>query len=280
MDASDDRNEGSSPAGLTDDERALLAELPMLEDVRPSRRTFIGQTVVGGLGLFALDLLTLERSLAAMPASADAVRAAPATENVVRVTFRVNGVARTLELDSRVVLLDALRERLELTGTKKGCDQGQCGACTVLIDGTRKLSCLTLAATLEGREVTTIEGLANGDALHPMQAAFIKYDGFQCGYCTPGQICSAVGLLAEARRGEVSHVTADVGTTTTTLSDDEIRERMSGNICRCGAYPNIVAAIQEVHSGRQTGATWKFVDEPRLARVRSDIRREDGHATV
>ena len=194
----------------------------------------------------------------------------------MRVTFRVNGVARTMDLDSRVVLLDALRERLQLTGTKKGCDQGQCGACTVLVDGTRKLSCLTLAATLEGKEVTTIEGLAKGDELHPMQAAFIKYDGFQCGYCTPGQICSAVGVLDEARRGDASHVTEDVRQTSTTLSDDEIRERMSGNICRCGAYPKIVAAVQEVHSGRRTAQTWGFVDERRLAAV----RREGGHETV
>ena len=272
----DDRGEESSPPELSADERALLDEMPTLEDVGPSRRAFLGQTVAGGLGLFALDLLALERSLAAMPASPEAVYAAEAAANVVRVTFRVNGVARTMELDSRVVLLDALRERLQLTGTKKGCDQGQCGACTVLVDGTRKLSCLTLAATLEGKEVTTIEGLAKGDQLHPMQAAFIKYDGFQCGYCTPGQICSAVGMLEEARRGDTSHVAADVGAATTQLTDDEIRERMSGNICRCGAYPGIVAAIQEVHSGRKTAHTWRFVDEQRLAQV----RREDANEAV
>ena len=256
----DDRGEESSPPELSADERALLDEMPTLEDVGPSRRAFLGQTVAGGLGLFALDLLALERSLAAMPASPEAVYAAEAAANVVRVTFRVNGVARTMELDSRVVLLDALRERLQLTGTKKGCDQGQCGACTVLVDGTRKLSCLTLAATLEGKEVTTIEGLAKGDQLHPMQAAFIKYDGFQCGYCTSGQIMSAVALLNER-----------VGPT-----DDDIKDRMSGNICRCGAYPGIVAAIQEVHSGRKTAHTWRFVDEQRLAQV----RREDANEAV
>jgi xanthine dehydrogenase YagT iron-sulfur-binding subunit len=179
------------------------------------------------------------------------VFAAPsAVENLVKVVLKVNGATNKLEIDSRVVLLDALRERLGLTGSKKGCDQGQCGACTVLVDGRRVLSCLTLAATLEGREVTTIEGLAKGDRLHPMQTAFIKYDGFQCGYCTPGQICSAVGLVDEVRRREVSHVTEDVTVTTSRLTEDEIRERMSGNICRCGAYPNIVAAIQEVHSGK------------------------------
>jgi xanthine dehydrogenase YagT iron-sulfur-binding subunit len=250
--------------------------MPTLTDIGQARRTFLGRTVTGGLGLFALDLLATERLLAAMPPSPGAVHAAPVVENLVRVSFRVNGVARTMDLDSRMVLLDALRERLELTGTKKGCDQGQCGACTVLVEGERRLSCLTLAATCEGKEVTTVEGLANGDKLHPMQAAFIKYDGFQCGYCTPGQICSAVGLLAEARRGDASHVTENVSAASTTLSDDEIRERMSGNICRCGAYPNIVAAIQEVHSGRKTGATWRFVDEERLAQV----RKEEGHASV
>jgi xanthine dehydrogenase YagT iron-sulfur-binding subunit len=146
----------------------------------------------------------------------------------------------------------------------------------VLVDGQRVLSCLTLAATLQDREVTTIEGLAKGDQLHPMQAAFIKHDGFQCGYCTSGQICSAVGMLGEAQRGQVSHVTENVGKAPTRLSDDEIKERMSGNICRCGAYPGIVAAIQEVHSGRQAAQTWGFATETQLAKA----MREDGHATV
>ncbi len=168
----------------------------------------------------------------------------------LKLKLEVNSRTHELEVEPRVTLIDALREHLGLTGSKKGCDQGQCGACTVLVDGRRVLSCLTLAATVHGREVTTIEGLAKGHRLHPMQAAFIKYDGFQCGYCTPGQICSAVGLLEDARRGEVSHVTEDVTVTTTRLTDDEIRERMSGNICRCGAYPKIVAAIQEVHAGQ------------------------------
>jgi xanthine dehydrogenase YagT iron-sulfur-binding subunit len=148
----------------------------------------------------------------------------------VDVMLRVNGRARRLRLDSRVTLLDALRDELELTGTKKGCDQGACGACTVLLDGKRVLSCLTLAAQCEGREVTTIEGLAADGRLHPVQEAFIRHDAFQCGYCTPGQIVSAVALLQEGRAG----------------SDEEIREFMSGNLCRCGAYPNIVAAIREV----------------------------------
>jgi xanthine dehydrogenase YagT iron-sulfur-binding subunit len=154
----------------------------------------------------------------------------PCTE--VAVMLRVNGVARRLELDSRVTLLDALREHLDLVGTKKGCDQGACGACTVLVDGKRVLSCLTLAAQCEGREVTTIEGLTRDGELHPLQEAFIRHDGFQCGYCTSGQIMSAVALLDEGRAG----------------SDGEIREFMSGNLCRCGAYPNIVAAIREIAS--------------------------------
>ncbi len=248
----DDLDETSGPE-LSADEEALLKEMPTLTDVGQARRTFLGQTLAGGLGAFALMLLEKEKALAALASPPDAVFAAAlAPENAVRVAFKVNGAAKTLELDSRVVLLDALRERLELTGTKKGCDQGQCGACTVLVDGRRVLSCLTLAATAEGKEVTTIEGLAKGDELHPVQAAFIKYDGFQCGYCTPGQICSAVGLLAEARRGDVSHVTEDVRAgATATLSDDEIRERMSGNICRCGAYSNIHEAIAEVAGGRR-----------------------------
>ena len=271
----DDFDETSGPE-LTADEEALLKEMPALTDVGQARRTFLGQTVAGGIGAFALMLIEKERALAALARSPDAVFApAPLLENPVRVALRVNGAAKALEVDSRMVLLDALRERLELTGTKKGCDQGQCGACTVLVDGRRVLSCLTLAATCEGKEVTTVEGLARGDQLHPVQAAFIKYDGFQCGYCTPGQICSAVGLLEEARRGEVSHVTEDVTATTTRLTDDEIRERMSGNICRCGAYPKIVAAIQEAHSGKETARTWRFVEGEELARVRKEWESDE-----
>jgi xanthine dehydrogenase YagT iron-sulfur-binding subunit len=166
-----------------------------------------------------------------------AVDAEPAFHQV-RITLRVNEIERDLSLDPRVTLLDALRNQLHLTGTKKGCDQGACGACTVLIDGKRVLSCLTLAAQCDGRAVTTIEGLAADDGtLHPMQAAFVRHDGFQCGFCTPGQIMSAVGLLAEGRAE----------------SDDDIREFMSGNLCRCGAYPNIVRAIRDVAASGELG---------------------------
>jgi len=153
-------------------------------------------------------------------------------------------MAQSLTLDTRTTLLDALREHLGFTGTKKGCDHGQCGACTVLVNGRRINSCLTLAVLHEGDSVTTIEGLAHGDELHPLQAAFVRHDGFQCGYCTPGQICSAAGMLAEHRAGVPSLVTEDLESHPG-LTGAEIRERMSGNICRCSAYPNIVAAIKD-----------------------------------
>lgn len=159
--------------------------------------------------------------------------------------IEINGRSRTLTLDPRATLLDALREHLALTGTKKGCDQGQCGACTVIINGQRINSCLTLAVMHSGDEVTTVEGLAGDGGLHPMQAAFVRRDALQCGYCTPGQICSAVALLAEHKAGWPSYATTDVASTPP-LTDAEIAERMSGNICRCSAYPNIVAAIRDV----------------------------------
>ena len=164
-------------------------------------------------------------------------------------TLRINGRDHQLQVEPRVSLLDALRETLHLTGTKKGCDRGQCGACTVLVDGQRINSCLTLAVMHDGREITTVEGLAQGDEPHPVQQAFMDHDSFQCGYCTPGQICSAVSVLDEIRRGLPSHVTADLNQKPL-LSIDEIRERMSGNICRCGAYSNIVEAISEVAGGK------------------------------
>jgi xanthine dehydrogenase YagT iron-sulfur-binding subunit len=167
----------------------------------------------------------------------------PAIE-LVQVTLHVNGQARTLRLDPRTTLLDALREHLVLTGSKKGCDHGQCGACTVLLDGRRINSCLTLAVMHDGQKITTVEGLAKGAALHPMQTAFVEHDGFQCGYCTSGQICSAIGMLDEATEGMPSVVTPDLADGRVILTDAEIRERMSGNICRCAAYPNIIAAIK------------------------------------
>ena len=165
--------------------------------------------------------------------------------SVAKVSLQVNGRWRDLEVDTRTTLLDALREHLLLTGTKKGCDQGQCGACTVLVDGRRINACLTLAVMNQGRSVTTIEGLGSPEQPHPMQAAFVRHDGYQCGYCTPGQVCSAVAVLEEIRSGMPSHVTPDL-TARPLLSETELRERMSGNICRCGAYSNIVEAIAEV----------------------------------
>jgi xanthine dehydrogenase YagT iron-sulfur-binding subunit len=167
-------------------------------------------------------------------------------EHSQEVCLRVNGSERVLALDSRVSLLDALRDHLHLTGTKKGCDQGACGACTVLVDGERINSCLALAVQYEDREIVTIEGLASGEELHPVQQAFIEYDGFQCGFCTPGQICSAVGMLDELRNGTPSAVTAG-NDLPIDLSDLELRERMSGNLCRCGAYIGIREAIQHAY---------------------------------
>ena len=167
------------------------------------------------------------------------------------VVMTINGQPSNLELDPRTSLLDALREHLHLTGTKKGCDHGQCGACTVLINGQRINSCLTLAVMHEGDDIVTIEGLGSPQELHPLQAAFIERDAFQCGYCTSGQICSAVAMLAEVKAGWPSHATADVASLRIESTDAEIRERMSGNICRCAAYPNIVAAIRDVAQGGQ-----------------------------
>jgi xanthine dehydrogenase YagT iron-sulfur-binding subunit len=180
-------------------------------------------------------------------ATAAVTEATPPT--LLKVAFKVNGQPRELELDTRTTLLDAMREHLHLTGSKKGCDHGQCGACTVLVGGRRILSCLSLAAMNHGTEITTIEGLGTPENLHPMQAAFVKCDGYQCGYCTPGQICSAVAVLGEIKAGIPSHATGDL-TVAPQWSEAEIRERMSGNICRCGAYSNIYEAIQEV-AGRR-----------------------------
>jgi xanthine dehydrogenase YagT iron-sulfur-binding subunit len=175
--------------------------------------------------------------------------------SMMRVTLQINGQQRNVTVDTRTTVLDVLRETLAMKGTKKGCDHGQCGACTVLIDGRRTNSCLTLAVMHDGQEITTIEGLARGDELHPMQSAFLKHDGFQCGYCTPGQICSSVGMLNEVRMNMPSHVTSNLQSQVP-FNEDEIRERMSGNLCRCSAYPNIVAAIQDA-SGMSGPASTK-----------------------
>lgn len=245
---------------LTEDEEKLLDELGLHGE---SRRKFLGQVGAAGFGMLALQVLANQEALAAEGIFDAAAKEPVSIENAVKVMMKVNGDKKSLNVDSRMTLLDALRERLMLTGSKKGCDHGQCGACTVIVDGERILSCLTLAATCEDKEVTTIEGIADGEKLHPMQEAFIKYDGFQCGYCTSGQICSSVALLDEAKQGEISFVTENIGSKTRalTLSDDEIRERMAGNLCRCGAYPNIVKAIKEVHRGEETAATWNFANQ-------------------
>ena len=184
-------------------------------------------------------------TLAAMPARAGATAADADVPVLAKVAFTVNGQRRELELDTRTSLLDAAREHLHLTGSKKGCDHGQCGACTMIVDGRRINACLTLAVMHQGSTITTIEGLGRPDDLHPMQAAFIKHDGYQCGYCTPGQICSAVAVLDEIKRGVPSHVQADVSARPR-ATNMEMRERMSGNLCRCGAYSNIAEAMAEV----------------------------------
>ena len=209
------------------------------------RRTGVTRRLMLEVGTVATALSLVGDQQLAL---ADSPTATEASQNLVTVGLGINGRAHTLTLDPRTTLLDALREHLGFTGTKKGCDQGQCGACTVIVNGQRINSCLTLAVMHAGDEVTTIEGLANDDGLHPMQAAFVRRDALQCGYCTPGQICSAVAVLAEHKAGWPSYATADVATVPV-LTDAEIAERMSGNICRCSAYANIVAAIRDVAEG-------------------------------
>ena len=192
-------------------------------------------------------LLAGAASVAVSVAPVASAEAAPdaQTPSTQTVAFEVNGEPHTLQLDTRTTLLDAMREHLHLTGSKKGCDHGQCGACTMIVDGRRINSCLTLAVMHEGSRITTIEGLGSPERLHPMQAAFVRHDGYQCGYCTPGQICSAVAVLDEIRAGVPSYVSADLNASAQP-TPAELRERMSGNICRCGAYSNIVDAIAEV----------------------------------
>jgi len=249
---------------LTDDEKqllkAILADEQDMSAFAESRRMFLKQLIAAGGALLAFQLLG-DQSLFAGINEPTFNQVPQNLEHAVNVSFTVNGAKKSVSIDARMTLLDTLRERLQLTGTKKGCDHGQCGACTVIVNNKRVLSCLTLAATCGGKAVQTIEGFAKNGALHPVQAAFLKHDGFQCGFCTPGQICSGIALMNEAKNGDASYVTADIRTINKNmqLSDDEIRERMSGNICRCGAYANIVAAIKEVLSGKDVAQYWPLV---------------------
>ncbi len=219
---------------MTEPEKKLSAK-------QRSRRNFLGQSLfTAGAAITAPSLLNACQNKN-LSASNDLV------EGETSIKIKINGQLKTLNVEPRVTLLDALRENLGLTGSKKGCDHGQCGACTVLIDGQRVYSCLTLAVMQEDREITTIEGLAAGDNLHPVQTAFLEHDGFHCGYCTPGQISASLALLDEVKNGDVSYVTSDLNNppTLASLSETEIKERMSGNLCRCSAYNGIVAAVQQ-----------------------------------
>ena len=250
---------------LNEDEEKILDQMGLYG---ASRRKFLSQVSLTGLSVWAACYFPTEVFAKAMD---ELPNNAAAALNEISVSLRVNETIKALTLDSRVTLLDALREKLSLTGTKKGCDHGQCGACTVMVDGKRVLSCLTLAATCENKEITTIEGLAKNGDMHPMQEAFLKHDGFQCGYCTPGQICSAVALLEEAKKGDASYVTEDFTQVKTNLklSEEEIRERMSGNICRCGAYNNIVQAFNEVHSGKEEMPKWQFATKEQMEKAKN-----------
>ncbi|MFN6566881.1 2Fe-2S iron-sulfur cluster-binding protein [Dendronalium sp. ChiSLP03b] len=229
---------------------------------KTSRRGFLGQALTAaGTAMAAPSLLDR---------AAIAKETTQSNKGEVNVKLTVNGEQQTLDLEPRVTLLDALRDRLGLVGSKKGCDHGQCGACTVLIDGQRVYSCLTLAVMQEGKQIVTVEGLAKGDTLHPMQAAFIDNDGFQCGYCTPGQICASVALLDEVKRGCASVVTPNLARPPqlAELSEAEIKERLSGNLCRCSAYNGIVAAVQQVAGQKPPSpAATVMVTEPQEATV-------------
>ena len=232
----------STPLCTTPEEELLDQTTPPTE-MEISRRTFVKAAGILGAGVAT--------GIPALASAQDVEAAAATTPHTANLTLKINGKSHTLtSLDTRTSLLDALREHLDLTGSKKGCDHGQCGACTVLVNGRRVNSCLTLAVAAEGAEITTIEGLAQGDTLHPVQAAFVEHDASQCGYCTPGQICSTVALIEEHKKGALSTVSFETGhTANPQLTDNEIRERMSGNICRCAAYPNIVAAVRAAAMG-------------------------------
>jgi xanthine dehydrogenase YagT iron-sulfur-binding subunit len=220
----------------------MEADMKTLSDLELSRRRLL----IGAAASVAVTSTTQRAKAQAAEAGAVPALGTPAT---ARVSMVVNGATQDLEVDTRTTLLDMLRENLHFTGTKKGCDHGQCGACTVIVDGRRINSCLTLAVMHQGDSITTIEGLGTPEKMHPMQTAFVKHDGYQCGYCTPGQICSAVAVLDEIKAGIPSHASTDL-LASPGVTADELRERMSGNICRCGAYSNIVEAITEV-SGRK-----------------------------
>ena len=256
----------NNPHQLTEEEKRLFGDLMPEEfdeiiQTGLNRRHFMKLIGLASAGMLAAHLIGAEQALA-RGAAFDIVDLPPlAIENGVNISLKVNTNTVNLLVDSRMTLLDTLRERLSLTGSKKGCDHGQCGACTVIVDGNRVLSCLTLAATCEGKSVITVEGLAKDQQLNPMQEAFLKHDGFQCGFCTSGQLCSAVALMKEAKDGQASYITPEIRQTTSSviLSDEEIAERMSGNLCRCGAYPNIVAAIKEAQTGKSIDQTWLFV---------------------
>jgi len=217
-----------------------------LSDVKISRRDLL---IAGAISATTAAVPSVAGAQSTGATAMDAAPAQAAAPVINKVSLVVNGQQRAVEVDTRTTLLDVLRENLHLTGTKKGCDHGQCGACTVIVEGRRINSCLSLAVMHDGDKITTIEGLGTPDKLHPMQAAFVKHDGYQCGYCTPGQICSAVSAIEEIKQGIPSHVTADLNAKPL-LSADELRERMSGNICRCGAYSNIIDAIADVAGSR------------------------------